>query len=134
MSDLTQTLQDIAQTGADVKFWQERADDHYRYLETLQRPGPNNWSEVTEGDFGRFYDFEVVSLRDGRNVFRAASEAALQWAYAYLPENIDRYEADGFILERGMLDSVLQMAGICKLVDRIVAEQNEADQMAWEDA
>lgn len=130
MNELSDALRDITQSQ-DAKWWHEKSEQHLEYLDSRQPCGPNRWSEVTRGDFGRFYDFEVVPRRNGQKVFRADSEAALQWCYRFLPEDCPRYEVDGFIIDWD-IDAVILEAERHGLVDRATAERIEADSMAGE--
>ena len=122
------TLLEIAATN-----WISREWDRLQELDAyeLSRPrlpvaGPNNWDEVTEGDYGQFYDFECIDKR----IFYAVSEAALQWCYRNLPEDCPRYRDRGFVVEDD-LPQVVQGAEFAGLVDKATADANN-DALWWQ--
>lgn len=84
--------------------------------------GGNRFSEVTSGDFGRFFDFEVISLQDGRNVFYADSDAAWAWTCDRMPDCQPRYGARGWVIDQN-LDTLIDQAEKAGLVDKRMAEQ-----------
>ena len=68
--------------------------------------GPHRWHEMTEADFGSECDFELED-QITKWVFTPVSEAALQWCYAHLPEDMPRYGAQGFLIEAEHIKSVV---------------------------
>lgn len=128
MSTLTDTLIRLARTPLELNraLYREKGDG--APVLPVIHAGPNNWSEVTDGDFGQFYDFEVLDTTDDRKIVYAASEAALQWCYAHLPEDCPRWRDTGFIVD-GDVGRILNHMDRDKLVDRRYAEAKE--QEAW---
>ncbi len=85
-------------------------------------PGPNDWANIQPSDFGD-WDFEITDL-DNRQVFHPVSNAALQWCYAKLPEDLDRWET-GFVIETKFMDFILYRAR----QDRLISEDEYTEAM-----
>lgn len=82
-------------------------------LKPHAKPRPNKWPCKPE-DFGPCYDYRLIPLDDHTAIY-AASEAALQWLYKYLPEWIDRVSDKGFKVETrwvGMITRQMRDAGL----------------------
>jgi hypothetical protein len=89
---LRDAMVDIAATGCN---------DPERYKPAKLPAGPSLWEMVKDqpDKFGPAEDFRIIP-RERDFVFYAVSDAALQWAYSKLPEDIDRYQDRGFIIEK----------------------------------
>jgi len=75
-------------------------------LSTAQECGPNDWDNISANDFGSSYDYELIEIGD-TVIFYPVSNAALQWCYKYLPEDLDRWGSKGFVIEATNIDTVI---------------------------
>ena len=117
-SPLWQQLLDIAHN-----------DLHEAALDRHKLPtGPNDWANITDADFGREYDFEILDQVD-RFIIWPDSNAALQWCYCHLPEDCPRWGAKGFVINASMNSyrgaQILQAMQRARLVSEDEALANE---------
>jgi len=75
-------------------------------MPTAQISGPNDWDNIAAVDFGPENDYELIDIGN-TVIFFPVSNAALQWAYKHLPENLDRWGSKGFIIEATNIDTVI---------------------------
>jgi hypothetical protein len=96
-------------TAADLlKLLDEQKDTNpLRELSLRNASGPHKWDQITDGDYGRFFDFAVQRLNDVEKIICAHSEAALQWCYCHLPADIPRYRSHGFVVENAYVEQVI---------------------------
>jgi len=78
-------------------------------LSTQQECGPNDWDNIAASDFGPDADYEIYD-HDDTVVFWPVSNAALQWCYKHLPEDLDRWGSKGFVIEAANIDAVIAAA------------------------
>lgn len=75
-------------------------DMHDFRIEGLKhKRGPSKWGDP-DLEYGPQEDYEISELSDGRKVFWARSQAAMEWAYFMFPEGGPRYGATGFVFEK----------------------------------
>ena len=109
MNDLTKALLDIAEFPKC-------------------KAGPNRWSEITEGDYGRLFDYRILR-RGGMTVIDPCSEACLQYLYRFLPEDCPRWGSEGFVIESKYIGEILEHMAVNKLL----SEDDYLYSMAAED-
>jgi len=124
MNDLTRTLADIGGHRYVATGLNDPERSEIDYLKVS--PGPNLWSEIGPDDFGTEFDYETYDHGD-TTVFYPVSNAALQWCYAFLPEDCPRWHGLGFVIETVYIKLVLQKAHDDKLVflGDVMAEDEE---------
>jgi len=69
--------------------------------------GPNKWDEITLGDFGPEWDYELEN-HITKWIVTPVSKAALEWCYAHLPADVPRWGANGFVIEAEYLNQVVK--------------------------
>lgn len=100
--------------------------------------GPNHWDEVKDdvSAFGPEHDFELYD-QDTRWVFYPVSKAAVHWARAKLPEHLDRWGAQGYIIPANEITLIVASARRDNLMseqDWINANEEAANQaVQWEE-
>jgi hypothetical protein len=80
-------------------------------------PGPNEWDRINWEDFDADGDFRMGYV-DELAIFQPKSRAGLQWAYAHLPKDLDRWGATGFVFEKQWADLVIKAAERDKLTEQ----------------
>ena len=75
--------------------WRDSLEEHRKPV----MAGPNKWHEITSDDFGDEYDYEILDQGE-RWVYFPVSNAALQWACRFLPEDCPRWGCHGFIIDQ----------------------------------
>jgi len=123
MNDLNNTLIDMTRNPFLPK--REPAP-----VSKIDQPGPNAWDFCKDRPetFGPEEDFRVVDNR----IFYAVSEAALNWAYAKLPADIDRHNINGFVVGPQWIRFIVHRARQDKLMSR--ADYTEAMEEAHNQA
>ena len=95
--------------------------------------GPSNWDNITDGDFGRFFDFSIEPLNDLEKIVYAQSEAALQWCYKFLPADMPRYRSHGFVITNDYIDSVIRRMERAGLIDEQTYFEDMSQRGQWGD-
>ena len=131
--DLITTLHDIAATGFN--------DPAPKPMD-LPKPGPNRWADMTDKDFGDYYDYELIPLPDDRIVIYPVCVAALEWCYRHLPEDCPRWGVNnevkkgpsaGFIIEARYIDRITDhMRRDFLFSDDDAAREENERQRQWE--
>jgi len=100
-------------------------------MPTAQISGPNDWDNIAASDFGPDADYEIYDHGD-TVVFYPVSNAALQWCYKNLPENLDRWGSKGFVIEATNIDAVIAGAKRDNLMSEAEFDQamNEQHQLS----
>ena len=108
------------------------------FIQTPERglQGPHRWHKMQGSDFGPTWDFETED-HGPLVVFDPLSEAALQWCYAHLPQDMPRFGAKGFLIEAEHIKGVVGGArrdGLMTEADFIQAmEENHQIMLQGED-
>jgi len=119
--NLRETLEEIGSTrfsSTDLEYFS------YTYAIPAYEPEATEYGtplEITDGDYGQFFDFETYALEDGRYVFYADSEAAWKWITGFMPNCQPRYKDRGFIIDHH-IERLVERAEKAKLTDRRMAE------------
>lgn len=101
------------------------------------KTGPTLWDEIKDdiGNYGPQQDFELLD-QDTRWIFYPVSKAAVHWARAKLPEHLDRWGAEGYVIPANEITLVVAAARRDNLMseqDWINANEEAANQaVQWE--
>lgn len=76
-------------------------------IASSQRPGPNEWDDITKDDFSFSFDY-IIERHVDITVLDPTSRAALQWMYRHLPEDCPRWGKLGFCIENEHVGQILE--------------------------
>lgn len=77
----------------------------HRQLPAAPR-GPHRWPQITPANFSAAWDYELEN-HITRWILTPVSEAALQWCYYHLPQDLPRYGAHGFVIDRDDIEGIV---------------------------
>ena len=104
-------------------------------LPLITPTSPNCWDDVSAADFGPEHDFDTED-HGSIIVIDCYSNAALQWCYHHLPEEVSRWGRTGFAIERRYIADIINGMKRDNLMDRkdYTDAMNEMDDLArqWE--
>jgi hypothetical protein len=89
--------------------------------------GRNEWDDVTEEDFGQYFDYRVEN-HSSIVIIHPDSKAALQWCYKHLPADAPRWGKNGYVVEPRYVGDIIK--GLA--ADNLISESEYAERMNYE--